>query len=159
MEWLWLFLGIVGLGLLWLLIIGMEKLTERLKEHDEARRIATKRIAERTAEAEEEFIADQYAKAQAQDFIENADFGDKDDTDNVAALQKAINTLSAKELVQSVTKRMVGIPEDMENITATRSAFDQSPIRKVVAKGDGITPVKVKPSEKPALSKAEQKIL
>ncbi len=40
MEWLWLFLGIVGLGLIWLLILGMEKLSARLREHDEARRIA-----------------------------------------------------------------------------------------------------------------------
>ena len=55
MEWLWLILSIVGLGLLWLLIMGMEKLTERLKANDEARRIQKQDIAERTAEAEAGF--------------------------------------------------------------------------------------------------------
>ena len=60
MEWLWLCLAIVGLGLLWLLIMGIEKLAERLKDHDEARRLATKKIAKRTAEADAEFMEQEY---------------------------------------------------------------------------------------------------
>ena len=44
MEWLWLFLGVAGLVLLWLLIIAMDKLVLRLKEHDEARKITVKNI-------------------------------------------------------------------------------------------------------------------
>lgn len=156
MEWLWLILGVAGLGLLWLLIIGMEKLTERLKEHDEARRLTRQDIAARTAAAEEEFLEDQYAKASAKDYIENGDFTGKDDP----RLKEAIETLSSEELVQSVTRRMFGNPEGTDGITATRSAFDQTPVRKrAVAKGDGVSPVKVRPTVKSTLSKSEQKML
>ena len=157
MEWLWLFLGVVGLGLLWLLIIGVEKLSERLKAHDDARRIATKRIAERTAEAEADFMIKQYKKANAKDFIENGDFGDQSDPANAEALKTAIDTLSSEELVQAVTKRIMGTPSDVDAITAKQSAFDQSPVRKAVAKGDGVSPVKS--SSRSALSKSEQKML
>ena len=159
MEWLWLFLGIVGLGLLWLLIIGMEKLSDRLKAHDEARRKETQRIAERTAEAESDFLMKEYAKDIAKDFIENADASEQADLENDAALQEAIDSLSSKEFIHSVLKRVVGVPESMDGITAQHSAFDQTPIRKVVAKGEGVSPVKVKPSTKSALSKSEQKML
>lgn len=155
MEWLWLFLGIVGLGLLWLLIIGMDKLTDRLKENDEARRRAARDIAERTAKAESDFLSDEYAKADAKDYIEYADLSDQDDS----ALKDAIDTLSPDELVQSVTRRVLGSPQGTDGITATKSAFDQNPVRKVVAKGEGVMPVKVKSSEKSSLSKAEQKML
>ncbi len=158
MEWLWLFLGVVGLGLLWLLIIGMEKLSERLRIHDEERRNAAKRIAERTAEAEADFIQEEYKKNNAKDFIENANFNDGNPMTD-AALKEAIDTLSAEELVKSVAKRMIGDGEDIEKITAKQSAFTQTPVRKVVAKGDGVTPVKVQPSTKSALSKSEQKML
>ena len=159
MEWLWLVLGMVGLGLLWLLIIGMEKLTERLRAHDEARRLAAERIAERTAAAESDLLEKEYAKANAKDYIENADLNDIDDPDHATALQEAVQTLSTDELVQSVAKRMFGVPQGTNGIIATQSAFDQTPPKKVVAKGEGITPVKVKPSTKPALSKSEQKML
>ncbi len=152
MEWLWLVLGIAGLGLLWLLIMAMEKMTERMKLHDEERRIAKREIAERTEQAEEEFLMKAYAK----DYIENAEFKGKDDPD----LQEAIQTLSPSELVQSVTRRMLGTPEGTVGITAAHSAFDFTPVNKrVVAKGDGVTPVKVRSSEKSNLSKAEQKML
>ena len=156
MEWLWLLLGLAGLGLLWLLIIGMEKLSERLRAHDDARRIAARDIAERTAEAEEEFFEEQSAKADAKDYIETGDFKDKDDP----RLKEAIETLSSDELMHSLARRIMGNQESTSNITASRSAFDQIPIRKkVVAKGDGVMPVKVKPSGKSALSKSEQKML
>ena len=156
MEWLWLILGIAGLGLLWLLIITMEKLTERLKVHDEARRLAKKDIAERTAAAESEFLEDQYAKANAKDYIENADFSGNDDPQ----LKAAIETLSSEELVQSAVRRMFGTPQGTDDITASRSAFDQTPThKKVLAKGDGVTPVKVRSSARSTLSKSEQKML
>ena len=158
MEWLWLILSIVGLGLLWLLIMGVEKLTERLKAHDEARRVVAARIAERTAEAESEFLEKQYAKTYAKDYIENADLN-ADNPKNAEALQEAINTLSSDELVQSMAKRMFGAPEGTDGITATQSAFDQLKPKRVVAKGEGVTPVKVKSSSKSALSKSEQKML
>lgn len=159
MEWLWLFLGVAGLGVLWLLIMAMEKLTERLKTHDEARRLAAKEIAERTAEAEADFMEKQYAKETAKAYIENADLGNQNDPENAAILQEAIQTLSSAELVQSVAKRVFGAPEGTDGITATQSAFDQRQPKKVLAKGEGITPVKVKPSSKSALSKSEQKML
>ena len=156
MEWLWLFLAVVGLGLLWLLIIGMEKLTERLKANDEARRMANKEIAERTAEAEANFWQEKVAKDSAQDYIEHAEFNGQDD----ATLREAIDTLSSQELVQSVAKRMFGANnKSISEIEATRSVFDQNPVRKVIAKGEGITPVKVKSSSKSQLSKSEQKML
>lgn len=159
MEWLWLFLGVVGLGVLWLLIMALENLTERLKAHDEARRLATKEIAERTAEAEADFMEQQYAKATAKAYIENADLGDQNNPENAAILQEAIQTLSSAELVQSVAKRMFGSPEGTDGIMAAQSAFDQVKPKKVLAKGEGVTPVKVKPSAKSALSKSEQKML
>lgn len=155
MEWLWLLLGVVGLGLLWLLIIGIEKLTERLKEHDEARRRAAKEIMQRTTAAESDLLMQEAIKASAKDYIENADFNDDDD----GALRAAVDTLSSEELIESMAKRMLGAPQSTAGITATRSAFDQNPVRKVVAKGDGVLPVKVKPSGKSALSKSEQKML
>ncbi|MBR4418952.1 MAG: hypothetical protein IKT33_03010, partial [Clostridia bacterium] len=67
MEWLWLFLGIVGLALLWLLIMWVEKLAQRLKVHDEERRLASADIAERTAQAEAELIEKQATKDVAMD--------------------------------------------------------------------------------------------
>ncbi len=159
MKWVWLFLGIAGLGLLWLLILGVEKLAERLKVHDETRRVTAKRIAERTAEAEAAFIEKEYAKASAKDFIENVDARDKDNPATAAAMSEAINTLSSDELVQSVANRVFGLPEGTDSITAKQSAFDNLHSKTVVAKGDGVTPVKVKPSSKSALSKSEQKML
>ncbi len=155
MEWLWLFLGVVGLALLWLLIVGMERLSERLKVHDEMRRRNTKRIAEQTAEAEAEFMRQQYIKAGAKDFIENADLNDT----NEEVLQEAIGALNSDELIDAVAKRMFGAPEGTDGITANQSALAQTPVRKVVAKGEGVMPVKVKPSSKSALSKSEQKML
>ena len=156
MEWLWLILALVGLGLLWLLIMGMEKLTERLKEHDEARRAAREDIAERTAEAEEDFLIHQYEKANAMDYIENGEFKEGGDP----KLHEAIRTLNSSELVQSMARRMFGEPQGTDAITASRSAFDQTPVRKkAVAKGNGVSPVKVKSSGKSELSKAEQKML
>lgn len=157
MEWLWLLLGGVGLGLLWLLIIGMDKLTLRLKAHDEARRIATKRIAERTAQAEADLMEKQIAKANAIDFIQNVDLNK--DPNAEATLQEAIDTLDSKDLVHAVAKRLFGVSSDTKEITATQSAFDQTPVRKVVAKAEGVMPVKVKPAGKSALSKSEQKML
>lgn len=154
MEWLWLILSVVGLGLLWLLIIGMEKLTQRLKEHDEIRKVTAKNIAKRTAEAEAEFMEQQYAKANAKDFIEHADF--EEDSEK---LKEAIDTLSSEELVHSMAKRVFGAAEGTDGITAKQSAFDQVKPKKVLAKGDSVTPVKVKSAEKPALSKSEQKML
>ena len=154
MEWLWLFLGVAGLVLLWLLIIAMDKLVLRLKEHDEARKITVKNIKRRTEEAEADFLEKQYAKAEAKDYIENGEFTGNDQT-----LQEAIDTLSSQELVRSVAKRVFGNPESTEIITARQSAFDQIKTKKAIAKGDGITPVKVKPANKSALSKAEQKML
>lgn len=158
MDWLWLFLALIGLGLLWMLIVGMEKLTERLKDHDEARRMAAKKMAERTAEAEAEFISQAYEKASAKAFIETADLNDSN-PENDEALNEAINTLSTRELVRSMTKRVFGNPQGTEQITATQSALDLAPTQKVVAKGDGVTPVKAKTAGKSALSKTEQKML
>ena len=65
MEWLWLLLSVGGLGLLWLLIVAMDKLTLRLKEHDEARKITIKSIKQRTEEAEAEFLEEQSLKEEA----------------------------------------------------------------------------------------------
>ena len=65
MEWLWLLLSVAGLGLLWLLIVAMDKLTLRLKEHDEARKITIKSIKQRTEEAEAEFLEEQSLKEEA----------------------------------------------------------------------------------------------
>lgn len=159
MEWLWLILSIVGLGLLWLLIMGMDKLTQRLKAHDEARQRDIKRIKARTDAAEEDLIRKQYVKASAQDYIENADFGDQNNPENAAMLAEAMNTLSSEELVQSVARRMFGAPAGTDGITANQSALDHLHAKKVVAKGEGVTPVKVKSSGKSALSKSEQKML
>ena len=106
MDWLWLFLGIAGLVLLWLLIIGMDKLTQRLKAHDEARKISTQNIAERTAEAEAEFLRKQYEKDRAKAFIENTDFKAGDPYQKVD-LEQALGTLSSEEFVQSVAKRIL----------------------------------------------------
>ena len=74
-------------------------------------------------------------------------------------LSEALETLSSEELVQSVARRVFGAPEGTEGITADQSAFDHLHAQKVVAKGDGVTPVKVKPSSKSPLSKSEQKML
>ena len=156
MEWLWLILGVAGLGLLWLLIIGMEKLTDRLKEHDDARRRDREDIAARTAAAESQFLADRYAKDSAMDYIENGNFDGQNDEE----LKAAIKTLSSEELVQSAARRLFGAPQGTESITATHSAFDQTPVHhRAVAKGDGVTPVKVRSSARNALSKSEQKML
>ena len=65
MEWLWLLFSVGGLGLLWLLIVAMDKLTLRLKEHDEARKITIKSIKQRTEEAEAEFLEEQSLKEEA----------------------------------------------------------------------------------------------
>jgi len=158
MDWLWLFLGIAGLVLLWLLIIGMDKLTQRLKAHDEARKISTQNIAERTAEAEAEFLRKQYEKDRAKAFIENTDFKAGDPYQKVD-LEQALGTLSSEEFVQSVAKRIFGAAEGTNGITAAQSALDQMPTKKAVASGDGITPVKVKSAGNYTMSKAEQKLL
>lgn len=158
MEWLWLLLSVAGLGLMWLLIVAMDKLILRLKEHDEARKIAVESIRRRTQKAEAEFLEDQYRKEEAKDFIENAKI-DKNDPDSQAALKEAIDSLSSRELVDSLAKRVFGAPESMEGIKASQSALEQVGKKKAVAKGDGITPVKVRSSTKSSLSKAEQKML
>ena len=63
-------------------------------------------------------------------------------------------------MIQAVSNRVFGAPQDTNVITADQSAFDQlQQPKKVIAKGEGITPVKVKPVEKSGLSKAEQKML
>ena len=156
MDWLWLFLGLIGLGLLWLLIIGLEKLTERMKEQDEARRIAEHNVAERTAQAESDFLIMERAKASAKDYIETAQVTD----DNDKLLSDAIDLLSSEELIDSFAKRALGNPKDTNDITAAQSVFDQTPVRKkAVAKGSVSAPVKVKSSDKSALSKSEQKML
>lgn len=159
MEWVWLILSVVGLGLLWLLILAMDKLTLRLKEHDEARKITVKNIKRRTEEAEADFLEKQQAKADAKEFIETADFSDATDDETEELLKEAIDTLSSQELVQAVAKRVFGSPESTDVITAQQSAFDEVRSKRVVAKGDGITPVKVKSASKSELSKAEQKML
>ncbi|MCQ2382162.1 MAG: hypothetical protein MJ054_02550, partial [Clostridia bacterium] len=115
MDWLWLFLALIGLGLLWLMIVGVEKLIQRLREHDEMRRAVTEDIAKRTAQAEEDFLVNNYAKESAKDYIENADFDENDDS----VLKSAIETLSSEELVKSVAKRMFGNPKGTNEITAT----------------------------------------
>ena len=151
MEWLWLFLGIVGLALLWLLIMWVEKLAQRLKVHDEERRLASADIAERTAQAEAELIEKQATKDVAMD---------TNNPEEMAIFREAVDALNTQELIQAVSNRVFGAPQDTKIITANQSAFDhlQQP-RKVVAQGEGITPVKVKPAEKSGLSKAEQKML
>ena len=159
MEWLWLFLGIVGLALLWLLIMWVEKLAQRLKVHDEERRLASADIAERTAQAEAELIEKQATKDVAMDIIENGEI-DTNNPEEMAIFREAVDALNTQELIQAVSNRVFGAPQDTKIITANQSAFDhlQQP-RKVVAQGEGITPVKVKPAEKSGLSKAEQKML
>ena len=157
MEWLWLLLGILLLGILWLLILGVEKLSERMKQHDESRRLATERVAERTAEAESAFRRKQSRKILAKTFIEEADFSELSESDNAEVLQEAVEALSTTELVQSVARRMFGAPESTDAITANQSAFD--PVRRVVAKGEASSPVRVKASKKSPLSKSEQKML
>ena len=164
MEWLWLCLALIGLGLLWLMIIGLEKLMQKLKEHDEARRLSARSVAERTAEAEADFMrhesAKARAKAQAKDYLENADFGDAENPEHAEALREAIDTLSTEEFTEAMARRIMGAPQSTESISATQSAFAQTPVRKVVAKGEGVAPVKVKSgSGKSALSKSEQKML
>ena len=158
MEWLWLLLSVAGLGLLWLLIVAMDKLTLRLKEHDEARKITIKSIKQRTEEAEAEFLEEQSLKEEAKNYIINGDLG-SDDPESKATLREAIDLLSSKELVQSVTKRLFGNPEGTDGITAQQSALEQVGKKKAVAKGDSVTPVKVRSSSKVPLSKAEQKML
>ena len=156
MDWLWLLLSLAGLGLLWLLIMALDKLVLRLKEHDEARKITIKSIKQRTEEAEAELLENQYLKEGAKDYIENADLS-SEDPDDKATLKEAIETLSSRELVQSVAKRIFGGRPSTDEIMASQSAFDNP--KKVVANGDGITPVKVKSSSKSGLSKSEQKLL
>lgn len=159
MDWLWLFLGIVGLALLWLLIMWVERLAQRLKVQDEERRLASADIAERTAQAEAELIEKQATKDIAMDIIENGDI-DTDNPEEMAIFKEAIETLNTQELIQAVSNRVFGAPQDTDVITADQSAFDQlQQPKKVIAKGEGITPVKVKPVEKSGLSKAEQKML
>ncbi len=159
MDWLWLFLGIVGLALLWLLIMWIERLAQRIKIQDEQRRITSKDIAERTAKAEAELMEKQYEKEVAMDIIQNGDI-DTNNPEDMAIFKEAVDTLSSQELIQAVSNRVFGAPQGTDDITANKSAFDelQQP-QKVVAKGDGVTPVKVKPAEKSGLSKAEQKML
>ena len=158
MEWLWLLLSVAGLGLLWLLIVAMDKLTLRLKEHDEARKITIKSIKQRTEEAEAEFLEEQSLKEEAKDYIENADLSNND-PESREAFKEAINTLSSKEFMDSVMKRVFGAPTSMDEIKANQSALEQVSPKKAVAKGDSVTPVKVRSSSKTPLSKTEQKML
>ena len=158
MDWLWLFLSILGLGILWLAIWGIERLTERLKVHDEERRRMDQIIAQRTAKAEAEFLEQQAAKEDARAYLENVDF-DKNNPVHVEMLHEALQTLSSTEVVESMVKRVFGNPVGTEEITAKQSAFDQVSSKKAVAKGDGVMPVKVKPSTRSTLSKSEQKML
>ena len=159
MEWVWLLLAIVGLGILWMLIVGVEKLTERLRLHDEARNLAARRIAAETDAAEADFMEKQYIKADAKAFIENADFSNQNDPDNTARLQSAISTLSSAELVEALTKRTFGTTSGTAEITANQSAFEVDHLKTVVARSSAVNPVKVKPATKSALSKSEQKML
>lgn len=158
MDWIWLLLGVVGLALLWLVIMWMEKLAERLKVHDEERKLTTADIAKRTAEAEAKFLEEQAIKENAKDIVAHAQI-DQNDPEQVKMFIDAVDQLSTEELVQAATTRAFGAPQELDEFTAKQSAFDQLNPKKVVAKGDGITPVKVKPAGNSALSKSEQKML
>lgn len=154
-EWLWLLLALAGLGLLWLAIMGMEQLVKRVKNRDDAQRARSAVLEQKIAREEADFLHVQAAK----DFIENARFDQ--DTDSAAVsqgLQDAVDTLSGDELLDSMVKRLFGEAKGTAGITATQSAFAQKPAKTAVAKGNGVLPVKAKPTGKGTLTKAEAKI-
>ncbi len=152
MEWLYLLLFVGGLGLLWLIIKGVERLITIVKDRDV--KIRKKReVLEKRIEQEE---ADFYRTREYQEIIENTS-PDKEITQE--EYHQAMKNLSSDELMDSMIKRMFGNKEDnIENVQADKSAFAEEPKDVVVASGKGIMPVKAKSSAKPLLSKQEQKI-
>lgn len=155
MEWLWLLVSVLGLGAMWLIIWGLEKLVAQMKTRDDARRVATDELAERIAVEEENFERKQAAK----EYLSQShptESGDRAPQEFI----DAINTLSAEELLDTMVQKVFGEPKDTQNITASQSAFSQQPVKTAVAKGNGVLPVKTKRADdKTGLSKAEQKML
>lgn len=155
MEWLWLLLALAGLGLLWLAMRGMDQLVRRVKSRDDARRADSAVLERKIAHEEANFLKVQAAK----DYIENSRPAADADPDEVPQeFKDAISVLSGDELLDSMVKRFFGDTKDTSGITATQSAFDQTPAKTAVAKGNGVLPVKSKPTGKGSLSKAEEKI-
>ena len=155
MEWLWLGVFALGLGAMWLIIWGLEKLVVQMKNRDDARRVATDKLAERIAVEEETFERKQAAKEYLSQ-SHPAQEGDRAPQEFIDAM----NTLSADELLDTMVQKVFGDPKDTQNITASQSAFSQQPAKTVVASGNGVLPVKTKRADdKTGLSKAEQKML
>ncbi len=155
MEWLWLLVSLLGLGALWLIIMGLEKLVTHIKASDDARRAAADKLEKRIANEEENFAMKQAAK----EYLlasRPVTAGSKVPTEFAVAM----DTLSSDELLDTLVQKAFGNPQDTQNITATQSAFAQQPAKMAVAKGKGVLPVKAKRADdKTGLTKAEQKML
>lgn len=155
MEWLWLLVCALGLGAMWLIIWGLEKLVAQMKSSDDARRVATDKLTERIAVEEEDFERKQAAK----EYLSQSHAA-KADGRAPQEFIDAINTLSADELLDTMVQKVFGEPKDTQNITASQSAFSQQPAKTVVANGNGVLPVKTKRADdKTGLTKAERKML
>lgn len=153
MEWLWLLVSLLGLGALWLIIMGLEKLVGHLKTNDDVRREATDKLEKRIAEAEEDFAMKQAAK----EYLLSPQPATTDGK-VPAAFAAAMDTLSSDELLDTLVQKAFGNPQDTQKITATQSVFAQQPAKKAVANGNGVLPVKTKKADdKTGLTKAEQK--
>lgn len=156
MEWLWLLLLLVGLGGLWLAIMGVERLSRKVKNREVKLRRETDALREKIAVEEDNFLRAQAAK----DFIEHSPSSPAADPDAVPAeFKDAMSLLSSDELLDSMVKKMFGENRNADSITATQSAFEREPAQVAVAQGAGILPIKAKPSTKSALTKSEQKML
>lgn len=154
-EWLWLLLALAGLGLLWLAIMGMEQLVKRVKSRDDARRADSAVLEQKIAHEEADFLRVRAAK----DFIENGQPDVNADPNEVPQeFKDAISVLSGDELLDSMVKRAFGENRGAADIIATQSAFDHNPAKTVVAKGNGVLPVKAQPATKSSLTKAEEKM-
>lgn len=158
MDWLWLILLLIGLGGLWFIIWGLERLTERMKKRDDQQRRDSRALQEKIDQEERKFLQVQAAK----DYIINVDNIPEGPNGGVAPeLSHAMSVLSSEEFVEAViTKAFAGAPaQNPDRVTASRSAFDEEPEKVAVANGNGVLPVKTKASRKSGLSKAEQKML
>ena len=155
MEWLWLLVFVLGLGAMWLIIWGLEKLVAQMKIRDDERQVATDKLAKRIAAEEENFERKQAAK----DYLSQPHPA-KADGRAPQEFVDAIKALSTEELLDTMVQQVFGEPQDTANITASQSAFSQQPAKTVVASGNGVLPVKTKRADdKAGLSKAEQKML
>lgn len=155
MEWLWLLLALIGLGLIWLAMWGIDQLVKRVKTRDDTRRADAVRLEQKIAREETDFLRVRAAK----DFLEKPQTNPDADSNEVPQeFRDAMTLLSGDEFLDSMVKGVFGAERDASSVMATRSAFDTTPVKTAVAKGNGVSPVKAGPADKRALSKAEQKI-